>query len=148
MKVVAAIDPGARGAIAFRDDRGRVGVDKMPETLLDLAFYLDGLCVDFVIVEDVGYHIAGNNASASCKFARACGAIEGILVGRGIPFRSVRPQQWQRGYTLPRDKSDRKRKIKEIMQRRYPSSNVTLDTADALAILTWFIEGGKCTQDV
>jgi hypothetical protein len=38
--------------------------------------------------------------------------------------------------TLPKDKPERKRAIRELMARRFPGLEVTLKTADALGLLT------------
>jgi hypothetical protein len=38
---------------------------------------------------------------------------------------------------VPKDKKERKNKIKELMARKYPHLKVTLSTSDALGILTW-----------
>jgi hypothetical protein len=43
----------------------------------------------------------------------------------------------------PTEKQDRKRAIREEMQRRYPHLAVTLKTADALALLTWYRQTQK-----
>jgi hypothetical protein len=55
-----------------------------------------------------------------------------------LPLIEVAPVKWQKYYgALPKEKKDRKNKIKELMQMRYPALKVTLNTADALAILTY-----------
>jgi len=163
MRTLISIDPGQSGAIAVRDTDGRVFVDNMPDTVADLAEHLSALIPSemrrddndrfiyphrihdpLCILEDVGYHVAGNNASASVKFAKHVGTIHGILACWKIPYESVRPQKWQKSFgTLPKDKSERKRRIKELVQRRYPHIKVTLANADALAILLWFTENKK-----
>lgn len=141
MKIQISIDPGISGAVAVRDADGRVYVDAMPETLRDIWDHLTSLDAGQAVVEDAGYHMRGNNASSSAKFARHCGAVEMALTAAGIPWQSVRPQKWQAHFgTMPKDKAERKRRIKELMQRRYPDIAVTLSNADALAILTWMVE--------
>lgn len=134
--MIIAIDPGISGAIAFLDDDGRVGVDSMPPTLRDIAEHLISLGPSVAYLEDVGRHVQGNNAQASATFARHCGALEMALVCLRIPFQSIAPRKWQKAYTLPKDKADKKRAIRDLMQRRYPDIKVTLVNADALAILT------------
>ena len=42
--------------------------------------------------------------------------------------------------TLPKDKAQRKRAIREAMAVRHPHLTVTLATADALAILEWAVQ--------
>lgn len=145
--ITIAIDPGANGGIA-RKDGDSVSCWPMPETLGDLADFLSGLKLfDQVqaVVEQTGGYMPGNSGPASVKFARHCGQIEGLLQGFGIPYRQVAPKTWQNGMGLPADKAERKRAIKAAMQARYPWLTVTLATADALAILTWALDGGKST---
>ena len=147
MKVLVAIDPGASGAIAVRDSQGRVFVDAMPDTLWDIYetinLYRVGLPsrdLVSVVIEDAGYHVQGNNASASCKFARHCGHLEMALTAARFSWEAILPQKWMKSFgTLPKEKKDRKNAIKEKMQRLYPQIKVTLANADALALLTWAI---------
>lgn len=150
MKYLIAVDPGATGAIAFRDDNGRIAVDSMPETLRDIWDYFDSWYKGTFpkafenasgVLEDAGYHVQGNNASASAKFARHCGSLEMALTASGLPWESVRPQKWMKIFGgLPKDRMERKRRIKELVQRLYPHIKVTLQNADALGILTWAIK--------
>lgn len=144
MRTLIAIDPGQSGAIAMRDSDGTISAVSMPETLGDMwdhFFLIVTASEKHVYIEDVGYHVMGNNASASCKFARHVGHLEGLITARGFPWEAVRPQKWMKHFgTLPKDKKARKNRIKELVQRRYPHIKVTLANADALAILTWAIE--------
>lgn len=138
-----AIDPGAKGALAMRCSDGRVvcqGLGETPKDIYDqLAFLAVRNAEVRVIVEKVGQHMAGNNATASCKFARHCGHIEMALIALGLPFDEVSPQKWMRGLGVPSklDKGARKNLIKDKMQRLHPNIKVTLQNADALAILAW-----------
>lgn len=50
-------------------------------------------------MEDVGYHVAGNSASSSVKFARHTGNLEQGLFDWGWPLVLVRPQVWMK--TIP-----------------------------------------------
>ena len=48
---------------------------------------------------------------------------------------------WMRALgTLPKDKADRKRAIKEIVARRFPHLTITLKTSDALGMLVWAMQ--------
>lgn len=147
---VIAIDPGANGAIIeYRpnDSPGlQVSVHKMPDTPRDIYEKLASIqnqsdeCV--CIIEKVGFHVKGNNASASCKFARHCGHLEMALIALSIPIvEEVTPQKWMKSMgTLPKDKAERKNAIKSAMQKRYPSINVTLWNADALGLLEYYMD--------
>lgn len=143
-----AIDPGASGGIAATGDDGRPVTMKMPETPKDIHDLIYGLAIHHAevraIVEKVGMHRQGNNASASCKFARHCGHIEMALIALGIPFEEPTPQKWMKSLgVMPKDKKDRKNHIKDLMQRKYPSIKVALWNADALGILTYQLERSK-----
>lgn len=145
-----AIDPGASGGIAAQCQDGRVFATKMPDTPKDIYDLLAGInhsayshhvCA---IVERVGFHVKGNSAMASCKFARHCGHIEMALISCGISFEEVTPQKWMKYIgVMPKEKAARKNHIKDLMQRRYPEIKVTLWNADALGILTWKLENSK-----
>ena len=143
MKSIIAIDPGASGGIAFRDREGTVTVTKMPETVRDLwDFLIDTKDGDTVaVIENVGFHMPGNNASASVKFGKHVGHLEMALTALGVPWEKVTPHKWMKHVlgTVPKDKKARKKAIKEAMQRTYPDLDVYLWGADALGILTWAI---------
>ena len=144
---IIAIDPGANGGIAIHgkvDGDYHTSVEQMPDIYPEIY---DVLCNQFhrrihiAVVERVGFHRQGNNASASAKFARHCGHIEMALYAAGIPIQYVAPVTWQKAMgALPKDYKERKRKVKELMQARYPHINVTDWSADALGILTWALE--------
>ncbi len=150
--LLIAIDPGASGGIACSRDGGVPVVFKMPDTPKDIHEVLGGLTAlhvnhglrIYAIVEKVGMHRQGNNASASCKFARHCGHIEMALIALGIPFEEVTPQKWMKSLgVMPKEKQARKNHIKDIVQRRYPSIKATLWNADALGILIHQLERTK-----
>lgn len=144
-----AIDPGANGGMAVASDtNGSPFVIKMPETPRDiydlLADLSDGKIDIRAVVEKVGMHRQGNNASASCKLARHCGHIEMALLALGIPFEEVTPQRWMKSLgVMPKDKKDRKNHIKDLMQRKYPSIKITLWSSDALGILGYAMDKNK-----
>lgn len=142
--LLIAIDPGASGGIAVSRDGGIPVVMKMPDTPKDIFDLLSGINNSayskhvYAIVEKVGMHRQGNNASASCKFARHCGHIEMALLALGIPFEEVLPQKWMKSLgVMPKDKQARKNHIKDLMQRRFPAVKCVLWNSDALGILLW-----------
>jgi len=143
VKRLLAIDPGASGGLAYRDEDGVVRAMPMPDgmtaqvdALRDLAAEIPGL---EAVVEQTGTYHKGNAVGGACKFARHCGHIEAALYCLGVPiYRNPAPGVWQKGLgTWPADKPERKRAIREWAARRYPHLRVTLGTADALAILAW-----------
>ena len=89
-------------------------------------------------VEEVTGYIGGKPQPASRSFVlgKSYGSILGLLVGMRIPFRTVRPQKWQKGLSGVRgiEYIERKRRLKEIAAERYPQLKPTLKTADAILI--------------
>lgn len=139
--LLIAIDPGANGGIAFSDGDSTKAI-KMPETPKDILNGLDAISINYAdvrcVIEKVGFHVQGNSASSSCKFARHCGHVEMALIALGIPFSDVTPQKWMKWLgALPSDKTARKNAIKDKMQRLHPDIRVTLWNSDALALLEW-----------
>jgi hypothetical protein len=142
MKTILAIDPGASGGFAWVDNEGLVRAESIPagmtamvDRLRELAVELPGIAA---VLEKVGHWMPGDHPNAATKFARHCGQVEAGLYSLGIPFEEVAPGVWMKSLGgLPKAKADRKRMIRELMARRYPHLRVTLDTADALGLLTW-----------
>jgi hypothetical protein len=142
---IIAIDPGMNGAIAGADIvdnlSPQIWVKNMPEGMTEIADELkqlkwqDGDCA---FLEKVGSYMPGNSVPASVKFARHCGVLETALYCADFATTSVLPNTWMKTLgAMPKDKQERKRAIKEMMQRRFPSIKVTLVNADALGILVY-----------
>ena len=145
MEEMIAIDPGMSGAIAWRDRDGIVYTENMPETYPEIADFLRKLVLELknfsCVMEKVGDFHPGNSGPASVKFSRHCGNLESTLYCLGISTTQVPPQTWMKKLgALPKDKKERKNKIKEMMATRYPHLKVTLKNADALGILTTCFE--------
>jgi hypothetical protein len=148
-KTRLAIDPGAAGGLAWRDADGVVQAMRMPDTMPELCDQIRALSAALpglvATVERVGGYVPGNSGPAACKFARYCGHIDAALYMAGVPCDpplGVAPQTWQKWLgALPADKPARKRAIRDAMARLHPHMRVTLDTADALAILGWAERG-------
>jgi hypothetical protein len=141
MRSVLAIDPGGNGGLAWRGRDGNVCAVAMPDTIADIASAIDNAKRDGVegaVMERVGYHMPGNSGPATAKFARHCGVLEALLYSAQLPLlANPTPQAWMRKFALPREKQERKAKLKDIAQRRFTHLRVTLATSDALALLIW-----------
>jgi hypothetical protein len=142
MKRLLAIDPGVNGGLAWVDSDGIVRAEKMPDgptAIVDKLRELRVDGVDLFVVEKVGKHMPGNSGIATATFSRHCGLFDGVPYALGYSLLDdPLPNKWMKWLGgVPKDKGDRKRYIKEHMQRRYPHLRVTLATADALGILTW-----------
>jgi len=146
MKKIIAIDPGINGGIAWIDD-DIVQAIPMPEGMTSQADLLKEIVTLMYpltrpiigIIEKTGTYKPGNSGIAAVTFARHCGNLEAILyMLPDVSTSQVSPQIWQKLLgSLPKEKLDRKREIKEKMARLYPHLTVTLKTSDALGILTW-----------
>jgi hypothetical protein len=138
-----AIDPGMSGGIAVFNGENTYAFP-MPETMPDMVELLTQIRADLttkakVIMEHVG-PMPHDGKASMFKFARHVGNIQAALYALGFSTEEVSPQKWQKRLSLPKDKTERKRAIKEMMQRKHPGLSVTLKTADALAILDYAME--------
>ena len=141
-KVLIAIDPGVSGGIAYQYEGCSVQAAKMPKTPKDIYDTLKMLSTDHYshcILENVGGYRSGNSAISAVKFARHVGHLEMALLACCVPITRVAPSKWMKGIvsTVPKPKTERKNKIKAVVQDRYPHLKVTLDTADALGMLLY-----------
>ena len=140
-KITIGVDPGANGAIAWIDERGKSCVEKMPDTLQDLwelicditnfpRSVLDGRKYKAYIEQVSSSPQMG--VVSSFSFGRGYGNLEMALTAAGIPFERVRPQVWQKamGCMTKGDKNISKAKAQEL----FPDKKVIHATADALLI--------------
>ncbi|MEI8375279.1 MAG: hypothetical protein WCJ35_20855 [Planctomycetota bacterium] len=145
MNTLIAIDPGKSGGIAWTMQDSLTNGCPMPETEGDVLDRLRELAIDHhtAYVEEVGgYCGAGQPGSAMFTFGRGFGFILGCLMSMGVSVVLVKPQKWQKHFSLGTareagSKTDWKNKLKAEAQRRYPTLDVTLKTADALLILDY-----------
>jgi crossover junction endodeoxyribonuclease RuvC len=138
-RITIGIDPGANGAIAWIDERGKSCVEKMPDTLQDLW----ELVVSISLNAGTGglgvraYLEAVSSSPqmgvvSSFSFGRGYGNLEMALTAAGIPFERVRPQVWQKamGCMTKGNKNISKQRAQEL----FPDKKVIHATADALLI--------------
>jgi crossover junction endodeoxyribonuclease RuvC len=140
-RITIGVDPGANGAIAWIDERGKSCVEKMPDTLQDLwelirditnfpRSAIDGRKYKAYIEQVSSSPQMG--VVSSFSFGRGYGNLEMALTAAGIPFERVRPQVWQKamGCMTKGDKNISKQKAQEL----FPDKKVIHATADALLI--------------
>ena len=104
-----AIDPGLSGAYALLGDGGELleagdlpTIGEKAQHRIDgpsFAALVDRLQPASAVIEEVGA-MPGNGVSSMFRFGRAVGAIEGILLGKGIPLRRAQPVAWKRAHGL------------------------------------------------
>lgn len=141
-----AIDPGASGGIAAMFPDGSVTVYKMPYDLKTLRSTIKGItsCAhnSKLFVEKVGFHMKGNSAGSSAKFAKHVGEIRGLIVGLlgRLPDEEV-PHSWMKHFgEMPKDKKERKNYLKSLAAKAFPGIKITLWNADALMMLKYIVD--------
>tara|TARA_Y100000310_G_scaffold171127_1_gene171319 strand:- start:477 stop:848 length:372 start_codon:yes stop_codon:yes gene_type:complete len=109
--------------------------------------FVDNLPI-FVAIEKV--HAFPTDARSSAfKFGMNFGMWLGVIGALNIPVIEVAPQTWMKSYApLPKEKQERKRKIKEIateiFSEVYNNENrITYAVSDAALIALWCLERSK-----
>lgn len=109
--MIAGIDPGMSGAVAWLSDLGHlIEVRDLPtvkgQGLLPavLAAWLRDKRPVHVWVERVGTR-PGEGASRAFNFGRGYGQIEGVCAALEIPVSLVTPAKWKGSLRIPADKS-------------------------------------------
>lgn len=143
-RCIVAIDPGANGGVAVCH-LGRIYCYKLcPKIFIsNMATLAAGYYIERmrIYLEDVGYHMLGNNAQSSATFARHVGWLCGVLDAHKLYYKFIKPKEWE-SY-IGRDgesKAEKKKSVQRKMEARYPELKVTLAVSDALGILTYAME--------
>jgi hypothetical protein len=138
MKRILAIDPGAKGAIAYENEE-RLHYHHMPESITELYDILMNIClkeqIDLIVVEKTGTYVPGNSATAAVKFARHCGVLDIIPYALGVSSTYISPMKWMKYFNPPKDKKERKTYLWEKAKLAYPNSRITKQAGDAVALL-------------
>lgn len=149
MKRIISVDPGASGGFAWMEATGFVACMAMPKTEGDIVELINetllGTTTDSVEVwiEEVGGYVGvGQPGSSAFKFGYGAGFIKGAYMARYTRLQMVRPQKWQKHFSLGTakaagSKTAWKNKLKQRAQQLFPQCQVTLLTADALLILDY-----------
>jgi crossover junction endodeoxyribonuclease RuvC len=107
--VILAIDPGAKGALAFFDvDKGSLVIVDMPtvevkrgnKTKLEISPQMVAAEIKsrgprIAVLERVGA-MPGQGVSSMFQFGRGVGMLEGVLSALQIPVTYIAPQTWQK----------------------------------------------------
>lgn len=111
--MIAAVDPGARGAIVWLSRDGHlIDVQDMPTvdvrgklrvSAQGVADLLKSRVPDMLVVEGVGA-MPGNGSSSMFNFGYSAGLIEGVAAGMGVPLQIVRASEWKKKAGVPADK--------------------------------------------
>lgn len=147
---IIGIDPGKAGGIAVWRPNHKTEVIKMPGDLMELRQWFDhmkSVCRPLVFVEKVQLRpddVNGNPGKAFRvqKLLSEFEKLKAIIAMCDVPFVLVHPQKWQNELKLrakisrkKEEKSERKRRYKEIAGNLYPELKPTLWNADATLIM-------------
>lgn len=129
------IDPGKTGAMAVLDKGGEfVEVVDFEEVLPRIR--LLAKTVKFAYLEEV-HAMPGQGVSSTFTFGENSGWWKGILQAFEIPFKTIRPQDWQKGLVPKRGKLTEKPGL-EVARQMFPMAPLNLkkhhNRADALLI--------------
>ena len=155
--IAVGIDPGKSGGLVKIHSRNyECSLHKCPSTTQEMASllrtakhsaFVDNLPI-LVAIEKV--HAFPTDARSSAfKFGMNFGMWLGVIGALNIPVIEVAPQTWMKSYApLPKEKQERKRKIKEIaieiFSEVYNNENrITYAVSDAALIALWCLERSK-----
>jgi len=134
-KKYIAIDPGKSGGIAILYD-DYVEAYKCPPTFKEMAELVKSINKNSYICTLEKVHAFPTDARSSAfKFGMNYGVWIGILESNNINYELVMPRVWQKDFSLPKDKKERKQELKKIAKCFYDKA--TLYTSDAICIAVW-----------
>jgi len=138
VKAFIGLDPGKGGGVAIIDGL-TVRTFKAPDTLKDLwdevsrwEDMTNGIC--YAALEIV-HSSPQMGVKSAFTFGQGYGQLQMALTAVGIPWRGVRPQEWQKEMKCM-TKGD-KNVSKARAQQLFPQIKVTHAIADALLIAEW-----------
>ena len=153
MAVYVGIDPGKSGGICVYDTTMHViSFRKMPDTIhgvVDRLRSIKEVCsesnTDVKVVLEKVHSMPGQGVASTFTFGQGYGQLQGVIAALGLACVEVIPNRWMKCIgTMPKDKADRKKFIKDWVEKRSGES-IPLYVADAVAIayVAPTIWGGK-----
>lgn len=129
------IDPGKTGAMAILSDKGEfLEVIDFEEVLPRIRLLAPD--IKFAYLEQV-HAMPGQGVSSTFTFGENLGWWKGILQAFEIPFKSIRPQDWQKNL-VPKKLSTTDKPGLGVARQMYPSAPLHLkkhhNRADAILI--------------
>tara|TARA_R100001443_G_scaffold11624_1_gene21160 strand:- start:410 stop:934 length:525 start_codon:yes stop_codon:yes gene_type:complete len=143
--ITIGIDPGKSGGIVFINGDKIIEMYKCPSTIEDMAELLEPYRLKWdsnlnitAYIEQV-HAFPSDGRSSVFKFGTNYGIWQGLLGANRIETKFIAPQVWMKSLELPKNKLERKRKIKSIAQKVIDKQGllkkkVTLNTSDAVLI--------------
>lgn len=126
-EIVCAIDPGARGAIAWISSDGHlIDIQDMPMAEVrgklrvsapGVALTLRARRADLVVIEGVG-SMPGQGVASSFAFGYAAGLLEGVATALGMPVEIVFAAVWKRRAGVSKDKGA----VRQMASRFWPGA--------------------------
>jgi len=154
-RMVIAIDPGAKGAVAIfqsSENGQEFKVEKLgpsPQERFDQLFRYALLaehskCARIAVLEDVGGYIGiPQPGSRMFRFGQSFGQLEGCLIALQYSIMRVKPRKWQTGLGLLSRSGEKKPEHKKRLHAKaldlFPALKPARDTADALLLLFYFL---------
>ena len=144
-KIQIGIDPGWSGGFAFYYPATKATtIERMPDSEFGIWHLLKPYAKKAeATIEDV-HAMSTNGCKGNFRLGQNLGALRCSLEAFSIPMHKISPQAWmKRLQPLPagpgKQRTERKRKIRDMMRERYPdlAKQIVLDTADAVAILDY-----------
>lgn len=122
------IDPGQKGGLVCLSKYSVISAIPMPESERDIWNWFDeypATTVTKALIEQVSA-MPGQGVTSMFTFGRGYGFLRACLVGHKIPFEEVRPQAWQKHYSLSgkMNKKLRKEKQRAKAQQIFPELDI------------------------
>lgn len=125
--LVAGIDPGLDGAVAFLGEEltvvdmpvlrlSRGGKQKRDLDAHGLAHLLRTTPIDHAFVEAVGAR-PGQGVTSTFSLGRSVGIIIGVLATLDIPLTLVSPAAWKRSLTVPKAKDGARSRASQLLPK-------------------------------
>lgn len=136
--IYIGIDPGKSGGMCvYNTDDNTVEFAKMPSTVHDIVIQLVVFkqCYGYtkVVLEKV-HSMPGQGVASTFTFGQGYGQLQGVIAALGLRCIEVVPNKWMKCIgSMPKDKSERKKFIKDWVEKRSGKS-IPLYVADAVAI--------------
>ena len=143
MKAFIGIDPGMTGAAAILTDDGVSFLDMKNATAAQTVDAFRAWTIEhkieLAVLEQVGA-MPGQGVTSMFNFGRSYGWWQGVLDAMGLPWRLVRPQEWQKGLGAAKGKHG----LVEVAQRLFPDATFSGPRGGALsgradaALMAWW----------
>lgn len=143
--IYIGIDPGKSGGIAYFKGDSMKAI-RYPKEIDELVFLLQKLqysrgCVG--IMERV-HSFPNQGVKSTFTFGENFGTWKGLLAATEIKYELIQPKKWMSYYgELPKEKTKRKNRLKDIAKKLYPNLKVTLYTADAILLAHYLKENNE-----